>query len=59
MKLEKLKNYFNKLILDELKENDIKCMLFGGAIRDFIDSGIIENDIDLCFKNENQLKKAQ
>ena len=59
MKLDELKSYFNKLILDELKENNIKCILFGGAIRDFIDCGIIENDIDLCFKNENQLKKAQ
>lgn len=59
MKLEKLKSYFNKLILDELKENNIKCILFGGAIRDYIDNGIIENDIDLCFKNEKQFKKAQ
>lgn len=51
-------NYFNKLILNELKDV-CNCWIGGGAVRDYFSVGYITKDIDLYFPNEEEYEKCR
>ena len=50
---------YGKLILNELKEADIKCWLAGGALRDYFAGIRVETDYDLFFPNQIEYDKAK
>jgi hypothetical protein len=50
---------YNKIILSEMKEANIKCWLAGGAIRDYFMGVPIKTDYDMFFPNEDEFKKAE
>ena len=50
---------YNKIILSELKEKNIKCWIAGGAIRDYLAGMKIKTDYDLFFPNEIEYDKAK
>jgi hypothetical protein len=49
---------FNSIILNELKENNIKCWIAGGSVRDYFQSIPINTDIDIFFPNETEMNKC-
>lgn len=51
--------YFKKVILEELKEHNIKAFIAGGAVRDYFMGKKITNDYDIFFENEKQYLKAE
>lgn len=51
-------NHFNKIILDELKENNIRACVAGGAVRDYFMGVFTKTDYDLFFPDEKNLKLA-
>jgi hypothetical protein len=50
---------FSKIILNELKENNIKCWIAGGSLRDYFSGISVKTDYDLFFPNEEEYKKAE
>jgi hypothetical protein len=50
---------YNNIILDELKNVDIKCWLAGGALRDYFMGVVIKTDYDIFFPNETEYDKAK
>jgi len=50
---------YGKLILNEMKEADIKCWLAGGALRDYFMGVPVKTDYDMFFPNEVEYKKAR
>ncbi len=50
---------YNKLILQELKDNSIYCWLAGGALRDYFAGLRVNTDYDLFFPNEIEYEKAK
>lgn len=50
---------YGKIILNELKEADIKCWLAGGALRDYFAGVKVNTDYDLFFPNEIEYEKAK
>lgn len=50
---------YRKLILNELKEADIKCWIAGGALRDYFAGVKVNTDYDLFFPNETEYEKAR
>jgi hypothetical protein len=50
---------YNKIILSEFKEKNIKCWIAGGAIRDYLAGFKIKTDYDLFFPNQNEYDKAK
>lgn len=59
VQLENAVSRYNKLILTELKEADIKCWLAGGALRDYFAGIPVNTDYDLFFPNEAEYEKAK
>lgn len=51
-------NHFNKIILDELKENNIRACVAGGAVRDYFMGVFTKTDYDLFFPDEENLRLA-
>jgi hypothetical protein len=49
---------YRDLILDELKEQGIKCWLAGGAIRDYFMGEPVKTDYDIFFPNEIEYEKT-
>jgi len=49
---------FGGIILNELKEENIKCWIAGGSLRDYFMSKPITTDYDIFFPNENEYDKA-
>lgn len=49
---------YNKIILSELKENNINSWIAGGALRDYFSGVKINTDYDLFFPNESEYLKA-
>lgn len=49
---------FNKIILTELKEQNIKCWIAGGSVRDYFMSQPIKTDYDIFFPNVEEYNKA-
>lgn len=49
---------FNKVILKELTENEIKCWIAGGSVRDYFMGIPVKTDIDIFFPYEENYKKA-
>ena len=50
---------YGKIILNEMKEADIKCWLAGGALRDYFMGVPVKTDYDMFFPNEVEYKKAR
>lgn len=50
---------YGKIILNEMKEADIKCWLAGGALRDYFMGVPIKTDYDMFFPNEIEYEKAK
>ena len=50
---------YGKLILNEMKEANIKCWLAGGALRDYFMGVPVKTDYDVFFPNEAEYKKAR
>lgn len=50
---------YNELILDELKQADIKCWLAGGALRDYFMGVAVKTDYDIFFPNDIEYEKAR
>ena len=49
---------YGKLILNELKEANVKCWIAGGALRDYFNGVNVNTDYDLFFPNEVEYEKA-
>ena len=49
---------YGKIILNEMKEADIKCWLAGGALRDYFMGVPVKTDYDMFFPNEIEYEKA-
>lgn len=49
---------YGKLILNELKETNVKCWIAGGALRDYFNGVNVNTDYDLFFPNEVEYEKA-
>lgn len=49
---------YSKIILSELKENDIICWIAGGALRDYFSGVPVKTDIDIFFPSEAEHKKC-
>lgn len=49
---------YGKLILNELKNENINCWLAGGALRDYFAGVKVNTDYDLFFPNEIEYEKA-
>lgn len=52
-------NFFYDLILGELQNNNIRCWIAGGAVRDFFMGKKVQADNDVFFPNEAELEKAK
>ena len=52
MKVKSYKTPFNKLMLDDLKSNNIKCWIAGGCLRDYFSGRDIVTDCDMFFPTE-------
>ena len=50
---------YGKLILNEMKEANIKCWLAGGALRDYFMGVPVKTDYDMFFPNEIEYEKAR
>lgn len=50
---------YGKIILNEMKEADIKCWLAGGALRDYFMGVPVKTDYDMFFPNEIEYEKAR
>jgi hypothetical protein len=50
---------FRKVILEELKSNNIKCWIAGGSVRDYFTSGAKISDYDIFFPNEEEFNKTK
>jgi len=50
---------YGKLILNEMKEANIKCWLAGGALRDYFMGIPVKTDYDMFFPNEIEYEKAR
>jgi tRNA nucleotidyltransferase/poly(A) polymerase len=50
---------YGKIILYELKDNNINCWLAGGALRDYFAGLKITTDYDIFFPNEVEYEKAK
>ena len=50
---------YGKIILNEMKEVDIKCWLAGGALRDYFMGVPVTTDYDMFFPNEIEYEKAR
>lgn len=50
---------YGKIILNEMKEADIKCWLAGGALRDYFMGVPVKTDYDMFFPDEAAYKKAR
>ena len=50
---------FGKVILDELKEAEIKCWIAGGSLRDYFSGLPLNTDYDLFFPNEQEYIKCK
>jgi len=59
IQLENCVKRFGKLILDELKDMEIKTWVAGGAVRDYFQSIEIKSDIDLYFQNQKDFDKCK
>lgn len=51
--------YFNDLILDELAKENISCWIAGGSVRNYFAGDYSYTDIDVYFKDENNLNAAK
>lgn len=49
---------YGEIILNDLKSNNIKCWIAGGALRDYFTAVIIKTDYDLFFPNLKEFNKA-
>lgn len=50
---------FGKIILDDLKDQNIKCWLAGGCVRDYFMGVTVKTDFDLFFPSEEEMKKTE
>lgn len=57
--LELCIEYFRKLILEELKKENIICWVAGGILRDFFSNIPLTTDIDVFFPNESEFNKIE
>jgi len=58
IQFENCVKYFNKLILDELKDIAI-CWVCGGCVRDYFSVGKLTSDIDIYFQSEDDYLKVK
>lgn len=58
IQFENAVNYFKKIILDELNEQNIKCWIAGGAVRDYFMGKQINTDYDIFFPDEKNYNKT-
>lgn len=59
IQFENAVNRYNKIILNELKEVEIKCWLAGGALRDYLMGVPINTDYDIFFPEEKEYEKTR
>ena len=59
MKVKSYKSPFNKLILDDLKANNINCWIAGGCLRDYFSGRNIVTDCDMFFPNDQEYSKTR
>jgi len=57
IQLENTVSRYGKILLNETKEQNIKCWIAGGAIRDYFMGVKITTDYDIFFPNENEYTK--
>jgi hypothetical protein len=50
---------YGKIILNEMKESNIKCWIAGGALRDYFMGVSVKTDYDIFFPNEIEYDKAR
>jgi hypothetical protein len=50
---------FNEIVLKELYENDIKCWIAGGSLRDYFMGIPLNTDFDIFFPDQTQYEKAK
>jgi hypothetical protein len=59
VKVKSYKSPFNKLILDDLKANNINCWIAGGCLRDYFSGRNIVTDCDMFFPNDQEYSKTR
>tara|TARA_R110002012_G_scaffold113857_1_gene259986 strand:+ start:2109 stop:2894 length:786 start_codon:yes stop_codon:yes gene_type:complete len=59
VKVKPFKSEFNELILDDMRENNIRCWIAGGVLRDYLSDREMVTDCDMFFPNEEEYMKCR